>query len=161
MNIDLRQQILSDITKSYHNLSFPNFSFILERHKAGYYSDLIAKLKATFSLTDNSDFNYHQCYSFSLKAGSQEWGLELSLVGRYGFCQRHGHDNIVLTEKTPKNKIEHGLIDTLCNQNVILLSMEDLKTDLGIFLVDEDMSLGHSGFVFNLLFWRERYIDDL
>jgi len=162
MQKELKNKICKDILCAYVDLHTPDFSFVLRRIKDGIYFNFTEEFEKVFKVEDLSDFNHDICYSLSLKDSGKKnygYGVNISLVGPFAFIGRPtNEENYIVTRQNCNNQKEKFILDILEKNEIIIMSLDDLKTKLPVEIDDIDFENQKSNLVFNVLFYRNRTI---
>ena len=126
------ETITQAVLEAYGSLESLMRSFVFKRHQQAPYQSLIERLRASFDITDHTDLNYDVCLTLSLMCQGKEWGLDLSLVGRYALLRRVSDPNarleVISSEAECETESEKRILSTLEEEGVVALDLVTLKT---------------------------------
>lgn len=97
----ISDEIRKSVEAAYGSLDEPNFGFVARVEKRNPYRNLLEKLGLKFELTETTDTNDDVafCYYGVSRNGTEEFGIRLSMVNRYGYLSGDYHRPLIGSEE--------------------------------------------------------------
>ena len=131
----LLDNIINDIKTKYQSFEKPNFTFVSKMVDRNPYREFIEGLKTYCEIEDITDINYDVSFVYILNCSSQQYMLQLSMVGRYAALYRLSSEREMLIID-PKEVVVEPIVKTVINalekEDIALLDEQMLDSELNI-----------------------------
>lgn len=120
--MNIYEDILNHIVSAYGSLREPKFFFKERVVKLNPYSEFKRSLSGIYHVDEDVDLDDEQCFLYSVSNGSEQWTIELSMVGPYALMFRWNRKRELITRESKSvSQDERNMLGLLNNFSIVLL----------------------------------------
>ncbi len=123
-------EFLDVLERNYKSLEQPDFSFVSSAISSKPYDALIKNLRELFDVEEITDTNDDVSFRYLLSKSSEQWVVELSMLGRYAVILGQ-HGLVTLSHSTQQ---EQRILSLLLENQFVVLEQQQLEQPVSITL---------------------------
>lgn len=122
-------EIMDDVVRAYGSLTEPRYHFVASRYGQRPYEPVIEDLARRFEIEETTDLNDDRAVFLHLKGNEIDFGLRLSLVGRYAVITS-ANGELLETEEMHRQAEVQAVVVALSDWGVLVLGRTELLTEV-------------------------------
>ena len=129
--------LLPIIRCKYGSLEAPKFFFVQDALSKRPYDPLVQQLREDFAVEEDTDPNDDVSFGYLLSRNTQQWRLELSMLGPFAVLLRitePGHVDLVSHDLTARTEQEESILAILQRNDIKIMERNELVQPVAIKL---------------------------